>query len=301
MRVFLFLTFLSLALCVQFTNGNGSITFSKLLNTFCAKVANKNFLMRPKVEPLFKITTEANIKALKAKFSAAVVDLDVSKKDQILAKIPKNMNIGGFNTHDFFEEGINAIVKGQTETLKSLNAKILSQLNSESIDDVNFVNTFTKWATVLIIDPKLALRVQDNIPTMESDYKSLHDQFDEQVKISNELRKKFDKDFQAAVAQFNSILSEKNPKALEKILKELEPLIVKLFTQQGEIFHNLDTLSNVLEDYSSQRVAWAKFLIGMVDNHSLKDKSAKPKRKPLTKAPIDAKRPPWKPAGHRTT
>lgn len=266
------------------------------MDTFCGKAAQKNFLFRPKIEHLFKIGDDNKLKAFKAQFEGDVkVFVDSTKRDQILAKIPKDLKIGGFNTHEFFQEGIDSILAGQTETHNNYNAKILSLVNLESIDDVDFVNAFTSWASVKVIDPKLATRVQENVPTMESDYKKLHDQFDQQVKLSKAFIELFDKKVAEAHKQFDNLINEKNPKAIEKILKDLEPALVRLFTQQAEIYLDLDNIIETLEAYNSQRVTWAKFLIGKVDS----PKSNRPLKlkQPLAPKKIDPKRPPWKPAG----
>lgn len=278
--------------------GNGeTITFSKLLNTFYGKAAEKHYAFRPKLDFILKISNETD--DIKTRFDSLVNGfVDSTKRDKVLQKVPEDMKIDGFNTRTFFQEGIDSIIDGQMKTIKNLTVDICSKIKFELDDknDSHFVNSFQKLK-ILPADPKLMQRVRDNMNAMNTDYNKLHEKFNEEMKRTDELRKIFETNAASVNLLFDQLirLSATNTEDFKRLAKDIESAIVKLYMQQPQLFDSLEKIQDILENYNRQRLVWIEFLLGKRISHKMNGSDVKKTLKPFTRnLKEDIKRPPWR-------
>lgn len=253
---------------IKFIDATKDVPLKKFLDSYYGRATSKKFQFRRKLDFIQKWSDQ--IESVKMEFKIPVFAfMGDDKRDNVLAKVPKEMSIDGFQTRKFLKQAIYSLNADQV-TIDNLNAKICAEIDFKlnKNDAIAIIESFNKWEK-RPSDAELFQKIQPFIGAMEAQHKILRTTLDKQLKDVIDLKKKLYTNWYAIHLKLNQLLKTSDHQMADFIIEENEQLFGMTFTMNGQFIISLGNLLNELKKFNNQRIAWVEFLIGMRKTHKI--------------------------------
>lgn len=184
--------------------------------------------------------------------------------ENMLSKVPEEIEIDGKNTRAFLYHKISETFVHQKAEVEDMNRQITAEIQFELSDNNkrNFVDLFKQWYNKPA-EKKDVKRVKNGIGPMFSDHKQFFECFNRTM---------------ATVEKFNglvkscktivdytrkNLLKSTKFEEIKKLTEEIVGSTVKASSTYPLLIKKLADVKTLLRNYNKRRIEWAEFIIGI--------------------------------------
>lgn len=191
--------------------------------------------------------------------------MDESVYELMLTHVPQNMLLNGTNARQYLREKIDAINEGQTNSIKTIDDQICTKLayRSQGIQDNDIVTSYNNWVENSF-DQNHLKQINGEFPTMKSKFDNWQQTFKADLTAATALRGEIKTSIYKTAPIFLSV-TKLPVKAAEITETKLDPALDAILAGQYRLIKKLESMSDTLSKYNSERMKWVEFLIGMRD------------------------------------
>lgn len=260
-------------------------TYLSLLEIFLAKADGNVTGMRQRLN--FTLNLSKDMDKIKTKIvDAGKVFLSPSKREQVLARVPKTIFITADQQRVIAHYLLNkrfVTIYHSTVKIKKITNEILSEIALKPLNqiDEHFDRWYRRWDPNCIDNDHIA-KIKENIRSIASVYEQIHGHFMKDMRVVNEVKANLDMLIGLAYSSIERLLNstvsakqfyqeteliEERTDLLTVILGDLDPILERIPIQQDLLTRKLIKLNNWLVKYNEKRTIWAEFMIGMDISH----------------------------------
>ncbi|XP_031638186.1 uncharacterized protein LOC116351170 [Contarinia nasturtii] len=259
MRLFLFLSVLSISILFEVVNGADELTFSSLVDKVCAKADEKAINLKPKLS--FVRSISINTDKIRTRLTALVTKfVDEKRINEILDKVPANttaMDVN--NAQRFLRTEFNRFKKKQSEKVD-----IIDRIWSEvTIKPPKRDWMFSCWFREWLQDPTDEMhmnRVKNNTKFMSSEYENLFKKFNNELIEAEKIKSNIDTFIGLAKTSFDKLFKSAKP---EEVINDVKPLMNRIYNNERELIKKLEAIECAVKEYNARRMIWVDFLVDL--------------------------------------
>lgn len=206
-----------------------------------------------------------NIDEIKTTLEAQLGEfMNTKKKNQILEKIPQNLEINEKHAKELLRDEINSINYVQTTqiTFQIINIGGEIAFKPPHKYDQVLYDAFKQWNKDPI-DKDLVRRIVKESEFMRLEYNKFYEKFIGEMKTIDEIRENIRTDIVLANSLFDQLIQATDFSQIEKITIKSVSVLSRISSHQFMLLENLRNVNKTLKDYNGRRVVWEEILIGM--------------------------------------
>lgn len=249
--------------CINCDRGYERTTFDSVVTNFCRKAKWNESEMNPK----FIVQFHEEIDTFITEILALDENLmDESEKEQVLAKVPENLNIDQIDAHfmllhkiDYINIEIGEKIKSKTSAIRNATS---FRCPSEYPNRPYFEDSFRAWLQNPAKTAQIK-RIRTDFYVMQKTYDALLKCFNEEIKAMREITAGLKPKLEQANHLFVNLLESRDSKTAKEFIEQVIPILDEITRDKEDVFLNIENVQKILDYYNEQRLTWVEFLIGI--------------------------------------